>query len=159
MAVDWRRVRLALGMRQTDMADVLGLSRESVSRAERGRQTPGRRALIRLNHYLSLPGARTRLRRAGVRHPFANEIAAAVEVWRKVRRRNPAGPARVCRVCFRPVGLHARCRSCGGLLGPGHDNPIAVDGFCGACRGAGVGGGLGGPAAIARRREVGARAG
>lgn len=32
-----------------------------------------------------------------------------------------------------PIEQHAKCRGCGILLGPGHLEPVAYEGYCASC--------------------------
>lgn len=72
----WRELRYALGMRQRDMAEMLGLTIGSVAELERnGRPGRGHRCpldirLERLRDYLSLPEMRERLAASGFPHPY-----------------------------------------------------------------------------------------
>jgi hypothetical protein len=132
--IDWRAVRLAVGLTQADLGGVLGRSAREVRRLERGEVRPHRAVLARLQSFLALRGPRARLRAAGVAHPFAAEVRAAVAAWNRLAGRRPAGPARPCAVCGVPLGLHARCRACPRLLGDAHEQPVAPDGLCWSCR-------------------------
>jgi hypothetical protein len=72
----WRELRYALGLRQSDMAEMLGLTVGSVAELERnGRRGRGHRCpldmrLERLRDYLSLPEMRARLAASGFPFPY-----------------------------------------------------------------------------------------
>lgn len=134
MAVDWRAVRLAVGLTQVELGAVVGLCAREVKRLEAGERGAGPAPLARLRSLLALRGPRARLRRAGVAHPFAAELGVAVAAWNRAATRAPAGPARPC-ACGIPLGLHARCARCPQLLGEAHGEPWRDDGLCRACRG------------------------
>lgn len=77
----WRALRYALGLRQRDMAEMLGLALSSVAdlerasgRAGRGHRCPRDIHVERLRDYLRLPELRKRLERAGHPHPFPDDV-------------------------------------------------------------------------------------
>jgi hypothetical protein len=133
--IDWRSVRLAVGVTQAELAAVVGVSRRELQRLEAGERGAGPGVLARLASFLTLRGPRARLKAAGVAHPFGAEVAAAVAAWNRIAGRRPrAGPALPCAVCGVPLGLHARCQRCPQLLGDAHAQPAAPDGLCRGCR-------------------------
>jgi Helix-turn-helix domain len=136
VSVDWRGVRLAVGLTQREFGTLLSLSAREVRRLEHGEHSPRPPVVARLVAFLALRGPRARLRRLGIAHPFAADVARAVGVWNRAARRVPPGPARPCAVCGVPLGLHARCSACPQLLGAAHGEPAASDGLCRSCRAA-----------------------
>lgn len=75
----WRELRYALALRQSDMAEILGLTISSVAELERGgragrsHRCPRDVYLERLRDYLRLPELRRRLEAAGHPHPWPED--------------------------------------------------------------------------------------
>jgi hypothetical protein len=119
-------------MTQREMGELLGLCRRQVHRLEHEQRGTSPRVLDRFRIFLTLRGPRQRLVRAGVPHPFAADLAAAVAAWNRAARRAPQdGPARPCAVCGVAMGLHPRCRACPQLLGILHEQPSPRTGSAG----------------------------
>ena len=76
--LDWRGIRLALGLRQQELAQLLYVSRQVVSAYERGRCQPSGQTVMILRSWLATPVYRRRLQVAGMAHPFPGDVAATV---------------------------------------------------------------------------------
>lgn len=76
--VDWRAIRLALGLRQRELAQLLYVSPPFVSQLESGTAKPSKQTLAILRSWLLTPEYRKRLADAGMAYPFPDDLVATV---------------------------------------------------------------------------------
>lgn len=72
--VEWRRIRLALGLSQKQLGEVLLMEQGPVSLLESGKRCPDRRTVHLLRTYLAIPLSQALLARYGVPHPWPEDI-------------------------------------------------------------------------------------
>ena len=75
-ALDWRGLRLALGLRQSELANLLYLTHQSLSAIERGEAYPSRQTIAILRAWLTVPEYRGRLVAANFANPFPDDVCA-----------------------------------------------------------------------------------
>ena len=75
-SLDWRGLRLALGLRQSEMAELLYLTQPFISQLELGTARPSRQTIVILRAWLTMPEYRERLAAANFPHPFPDDVCA-----------------------------------------------------------------------------------
>lgn len=83
--LDWRGLRLALGLRQTEMANLLYLDQSFISRLELGTTRPSRQTIAILRAWLTMPEYRGRLAAANFVNPFPDDVCATAIGQEQVR--------------------------------------------------------------------------
>lgn len=71
--INWRELRLALGLTQQKMAELLGIREDSLRRLELGMRKPAPFVLSHLRVLLKHPETQRRLREAGFSNPLNEE--------------------------------------------------------------------------------------
>lgn len=125
---DWRDLRVALGLYQTEMAALLNVIPKTVWKAEQSPHVcPTHRFVMNLRRTLTDPRLLAILRENGYKYPYASDITQPFFWASEIKQR--------CHVCHIPLIIHAKCLFCTGLGGKNHlIGELDSTGVCAACR-------------------------